>query len=216
MKKLLVMIAMALPIIAMAQQKEDYVISESEATFQMAVELSSYGYANNDALSLIQAARIAKQQGYVKTDGSKTTEGGTQESGKKRSHVCLEYDILLSDARDIAKNDGVLLALIDDVAKNTRGAVGGPKYATDCVRAGATDIYRVSFRAGERAEIAVVGDGDTDLDLYIYDENGNLITYDNDYTDRCYCIFTPRWTGSFTIKIVNRGHVMNCYVIRTN
>jgi hypothetical protein len=66
------------------------------------------------------------------------------------------------------------------------------------------------------AVITVIGDGDTDLDLYVYDENGNLIEHDADYTDDCVVTFTPKWTGNFKIKIVNRGRVYNSYVIRTN
>ena len=68
----------------------------------------------------------------------------------------------------------------------------------------------------EIAEILVSGDGDTDLDLYVYDENGNLITSDTDYTDDCYVRFCPKWTGPFRIKIVNRGGVYNNYIILTN
>lgn len=52
---------------------------------------------------------------------------------------------------------------------------------------------------------------ETDLDLYIYDENGNLIDSDIDNTDICVCTWTPRWTGRFKIKIVNRGSVYNNY-----
>ena len=70
--------------------------------------------------------------------------------------------------------------------------------------------------AGEEAEVAGVGDGDTDLDLYIYDSNGNLIEKDDDYTDTCYCSWTPKWTGAFTIKIKNRGGVCNYYTLYTN
>ena len=36
------------------------------------------------------------------------------------------------------------------------------------------DLYKIAFRGGEVARAAVSGDGDTRLDLYVYDENGNL------------------------------------------
>ena len=62
----------------------------------------------------------------------------------------------------------------------------------------------------------VVGDGDTDLDLYIYDQNGNQIASDTDYTDQCVCRWVPSWTGAFTIRIVNRGAVYNEFAIATN
>ena len=35
------------------------------------------------------------------------------------------------------------------------------------------------------ARIVVLGDGDTDLDLHVYDENGNVMVSDTDYTNQC-------------------------------
>jgi hypothetical protein len=77
-------------------------------------------------------------------------------------------------------------------------------------------IYTLAFRAGELAEVAVSGDGDTDLDLYILDQNNNLIVYDEGYTDQCYVRFVPKWTGNFSIVVKNRGRVWNRYQIATN
>ena len=72
------------------------------------------------------------------------------------------------------------------------------------------------FRGGELAVIAVEGDGDSNLDLYVYDENGNLIASDTGTGDFCVVRFTPRWTGAFTIKVVNRGYRSNVYSLSTN
>ena len=96
------------------------------------------------------------------------------------------------------------------------GAQGGPKSAKERVDANSTDRYEIAFVGGEKAEVICDGDGDTDLDLYIYDENGNLIVKDDDNTDYCICTWTPKWTGKFTIRVVNRGGVYNEYTIRTN
>ena len=91
--------------------------------------------------------------------------------------------------------------------------VGGAKYNRSSVNAHSTDTYQVTLRAHESTLITLRGDGDTDLDLYIYDENGNLVDVDNDYTDRCVCEVVPKWTGRFTIKVVNRGRVYNRYTL---
>lgn len=219
MKKILVMIALMLPIAVMAQEKkkESFAIPQSETTIRMAAELSKFGYANKDALALIQAARLSKQLGLTVEQKEKAEEGAAVgESGQKSGKVSLDVATLLADAKGIAGEDGVLLALIDDVNNNVRGAVGGSKYARDRVNAGATDVYRVQFRANEMAMVTVIGDGDTDLDLYIYDENDNLIDSDEEIDDNCVCIWTPKWTGTFKIKIVNRGRVYNNYVLHTN
>lgn len=131
----------------------------------------------------------------------------------------MTYDIakLLADATEFADGDATYLALIESAKHNaTRGATKDYAAHTDRVRAHDTDVYKIRFRGGERACVVVSGDGDTDLDLYIYDEYGNLITKDIDYSDDCVCVWNPRWTGEFTIKIVNRGDVYNRYVMAVN
>ena len=85
---------------------------------------------------------------------------------------------------------------------------------TEKVKANSTDSYEYRIYAKEEAYVWVSGDGDTDLDLFIYDENGNLIDSDTDEGDTCLCTFTPKWTGKFTIKVKNLGGVYNKYTIR--
>mgnify|MGYP004682917257 FL=1 len=211
------MLALSLPMALMAQEKKESTgsIPQSETVVRMAAELSKYGYANNDALSLIQAARLVKQANMVQVKTEKTEEQGQESVGEKKGDISLDAAKLLADAKAKAGNNGTLLALIDEV-ETTRGATNGPRYNRTSVKAKGTDVYRISFRAGEIAIITAIGDGDTDLDLYVYDENGNLIEKDVDYSDDCVVTFTPRWTGVFVIKVVNRGNVYNNYVLRTN
>ena len=83
------------------------------------------------------------------------------------------------------------------------------KSTTDRVEAESSDRYTQTFYSGESVVICVKGDGDTDLDLYIYDSNGNLVTSDTDSGDFCLCAFTPRRTQRYTIKIKNWGRVYN-------
>lgn len=194
--------------------------SEASSNFQLACQLSRYGYANKNALSLIQAAQIVKENGltHQSIDNPTTTSDGGKESGEKSgTKVELDAAKLLADAKALASGDQNLLGLIASVEKSqTRGAVGGSKYSYSRVSAYSTDQYRINFRAGERAVVAVSGDGDTDLDLYIYDGNGNLIASDTDYTDDCVCVWYPRWTGTFYVRIKNRGGVYNQYYMQTN
>ena len=96
------------------------------------------------------------------------------------------------------------------------GALGGAKVSNTSVRAHGTDRYTIVFRGGEHARVFVKGDGDTDLDLYVYDENGNLIAQDTDGEDTCLVNFQPKWTGKFIIRVVNRGRVYNRYRLTTN
>lgn len=218
MKNLLLAVAFLLPVTAAAQEEKDntLVVPQSENLIRMAAQLSKFGYANDDALSLIQAARLSKKAGLVKEDREKTGSGTETPAGDKKGNISLDPEQLLADAKAKAGDDGVLLALIDEVKNNVRGATNGACYAESSVNAGSTDVYDITFDANKQATVVVIGDGDTDLDLYVYDENNNLIAKDVDYTDDCVVTFNPRWTGLFVIKIVNRGNVYNNYVLRTN
>lgn len=95
-------------------------------------------------------------------------------------------------------------------------AVGGPKQATFRLDANSYTTFNARFVGGRAARIALKGDGDTDLDLFIYDQNGRLVAQDNDNSDLCLVEWVPLWTGNFTIKVVNQGGVYNDFVIVTN
>ena len=106
------------------------------------------------------------------------------------------------------------LAILAQAAR--AGAVGGPKIQDTSVAAYGADNYTLEFWAGVPARVALKGDGDTDLDLYVYDEFGNLVASDTDGSDLCAVEWYPRWTGAFRIRVVNRGPVYNEYRIITN
>jgi hypothetical protein len=225
LKQLVLSAAMLLSVSAFAQQAQPAAeVTGKENPQQaelldMAGKLVKYGYEKKDALPLIQAVMIYKQLGVTdaKDQAAKTQEGTAPATGiTKKDQISLNEAQILADATKFADGDKTLLALIKDAEKSTRGASGGPVRRCDTVNGNTTDIWRITFRGGEPAYVAVSGDGDTDLDLYVYDENGNLITYDNSYGDDCLVSFTPRWTGVFIIKIKNLGRVYNRYCMGTN
>jgi hypothetical protein len=72
------------------------------------------------------------------------------------------------------------------------------------------------FRGGDLAAITINGDGSSDLDVYVYDQYGHLIVSDTAAGDHCFVTFTPRWTGPFTIRVVNAGNVGDIYDLETN
>lgn len=110
---------------------------------------------------------------------------------------------------------GLVFPVFANAAANVSSAPSPDTETDECVLANSTDIYEVKFKSGETATVLVIGDGDTDLDLYIYDENDNLIEADLDDSDTMICTWTPKWTGTFTIKIKNLGSVKNYYTMWT-
>ena len=101
-----------------------------------------------------------------------------------------------------------------DVEANSSASTSYVLDRSDYVKANTTDVWTVTLKAGVRYTVRVCGDGDTDLDLFVYDENGNLIDSDDDSLDLCYCHVTPKWTGTFKIKVKNLGDVYNDYDIQ--
>ncbi|MCX7962606.1 MAG: hypothetical protein N2653_13690, partial [Burkholderiales bacterium] len=80
----------------------------------------------------------------------------------------------------------------------------------------ASDVFRVTFRGLEPALVGISGDGDTDLDLFVYDETGRLVCRSERPVDEEICQWVPRWTGVFRIEVRNLGRVWNRYLILTN
>ena len=175
--------------------------------------LSNYGYENENAISLITAAQILKRWKYRLPD--------------------LTADTLLAYAKKYANGDRDLLSQIKKTEKGTfyqdnscqeiigkvtinHGAVGEQKYSLDMINANSTDTYKIKFKENQKAIVRVNGVGLTDLDLYIYDNNGNLISSDTSDSDNCECAWVPQWTGEFTIRIKNRGNMYNLYYMQTN
>lgn len=98
----------------------------------------------------------------------------------------------------------------------TAGDVRGPRVAVNRVAANGTDVYTFFFERGETATVRVIGDGDTDLDCYLLDGNGNTVDSDRGPSDTCYLTVIPVWTGAFTVRVRNLGDVYNEYTLRTN
>lgn len=188
----------------------------------LAAQLAAYGLQTNDPVVLIAAARIT--QAVATQD--KALEKKPEESDKKAEAAdkktgvdLLSVEFLLNKARELAGGDQTVLALAKAVPESaSRGATTGPGIHRSSIRANSSDTYpnQWTFRGMESARMVIAGDGDTDLDCYVYDGNGNLIDYDDDGTDRCVLAWTPRREGPFSLKIVNNGGTYNRYAIIWN
>jgi len=228
MKKLLVTIA-ALGLTATAFAEDpavpnrgvDKVAGEGGVSeVAIAHALADWGRENESPAALLAAAEILAAQPAEEATmekGEEAGEGEAEEKADEPAPVLVPED-LVTEAMDTAKGLGqkYLVKHLSKVTLSTRGASGGPKYVVERVNSHSTDYYMVEFQGGSGAEIALSGDGDTDLDLFVYDENGNRIASDTGATDDAYVSWTPRWTGQFRIEVKNLGGVYNQYVMITN
>jgi hypothetical protein len=192
-------------------------LSENLLALQTANALARYGYSAQSASALIGAAEIFAQ--------IRTQPLGVQPERQQSGSTAVETPEftpanLLADARRIAGRDATMIAWANEVERSlnttTRGAVGGPKWAVDVIPNGGTHTYDISFRAGEYSEVAISGNGASDLDLYIYDGYGNLVIGDEGYSDQSTLWFVASRTGVFRIVIKNWGPRANRYGLYTN
>jgi hypothetical protein len=220
-----ILLLMLLSVIVIAQAQEQKPVSKTKPSedlenLQLAGQLAKYGYKTFSAEALIQAAKIMSS---VKTQELKyesyKQDPAPKEQATKKSKEGYDLASILAAAKKYANGDAKSLAAITEIEKanqDIRGRVGGPGERYSCVYGNSIEVYDISFIEGQLAEILVRGDGDTDLDLYVFDSYGHLIAQDADYTDRCYVSWVPRWTGRYTVKIVNRGPIVNNYYLVTN
>ena len=223
MKKVLLAMLVMVSSIAWAQDVPSKPEAEGQQSkemgaLRMAGNLIRYGYSEQQAMPLLDALYILSSVQTQESNEKKQRDNGEKPTPKDNK-VSFDVHQIIADAKTFADGDENILALIATVEQDLkphRGAVGGPKRHVDYVNGHSYDTYSCSFVKGRLAEVGLSGDGDTDLDLYVYDSNGNLIASDTDYSDDCYVRWVPKWTGRYTIKIVNRGPVYNQYIILTN
>ncbi len=195
--------------------------SEQVTAIKIAQHLANYAYENSDALSMLSAAKILVKNipFEMNPDSVKQVKISANKKSKKIANT-LKPLTLINDAKKMT-DDKNLLEIASNIEKKIkafegRGTAEGAKASYKIVAGNSHIDYWITFLGGTVAEIAVVGDGDTDLDLFIYDENENLIIKSVSYGDNCYVSWRPRWTGSFKVKIENRGKKENKFLIATN
>lgn len=126
-------------------------------------------------------------------------------------------EAMFAKAKELAGDDEIMMGLIEDaMAEGSRGRIGGAVQWLSRLPSGQTDVWEIPFYGNSYAEIAVVGDGDANLDIAITDENGNVFCYDVSWSDNLYCDFTPAWDGYFYVTVQNVGGVRNSYYLMTN
>lgn len=185
----------------------------------LAYAVAKYGRATESPDAMLVAAKILLELPAKKMEIEKQSEGGEMDSSGKKEQGEMTAAQFLRDARRFAKGDKIILVRIREIEKTVpddRGAYGGPKRTQTRVRAKATDVFPISFRGGEQAVVSVSGDGDTDLDLFVFDQKGNLIASATDGTDDCIVRFYPLRSGLFIVRVKNLGGVYNRYVLATN
>jgi hypothetical protein len=215
-----------------ATQKGKEGSAAAVALLSQAGELVRYARENESAVAMLAAVQIiqrvqvgagSERFGPKQTEAQDKVKAEPERPKEQAAAPTLDVMKLLAEARAWAQGDAQTLALIDRAARVKPGTgvatlskVGGPFRREDQVSPRTTDVYVLIFRGDELARVSVQGNGMSDLDLYVYDENGSEIVKDTSRMDKCLAEWTPRRTGAFRIKVVNLGTIPNKYILITN
>ena len=132
MKKILFFLSMlAVSFNGMAQTVEEKPevkgeTSESLAAVKLANQVLRYGYENKSALALLDALQIFSENPTQAFNATK--KGDAVDESKtdgKKAKVSFDYESVLADAKAFADGDPNLLALIDNIDAEVKGAQRG-------------------------------------------------------------------------------------------
>jgi hypothetical protein len=181
----------------------------------LAKQLIDFGYANKDPYSLLTASKILKgfTTGTIKIEKDPKGKGNSLVLDQKG----IDIKKLLDDARRFAGQNPAFETLVAEVEKSgSKGATDGPKYGEGVIAGNTTTQCIVNFRGLEPAVIVVVGDGNADLDLFVYDADGKLIVSDETVGSEAKVAFIPTATANFRISLKNCGTRESRFAMATN
>ena len=194
----------------------DATTSKTIERLTLAGLLVNYGYETETALPLIQAMKIYQELNLQPAIDSLKPEvegeGVAMEEELSALRPARTKEQLLADAIQFAKNDPTLLNLIKGCQRTTRKPMKAYYYHNDYIAPQKTHVWTVPLSGGEHSFVHLSGDGSSDLDLYLYDQEGREIDKDTSAGDQCGLpVFED--LSSIVVKIVNRGHVTNSYCL---
>jgi hypothetical protein len=186
----------------------------------LARRLAAFGRRTRSAMALVAAAQMLLDLPARPLDPPRTTGGDPTSSPAAPADTNREVLALLTSAQIVAPYDeqlGVIVrALRVRATAQPRGAGGGPRERQSRVPPNGVDTYSIAFRGGEPAVVYVTGDGQSNLDLTVFDPNGRRIGLDAGPYDEGLVRWTPRVTGNYRVEVRNLGKVSNGYVLITN
>ncbi|WGM32456.1 hypothetical protein [Brevundimonas sp. NIBR11] len=181
---------------------------EARAITQMvtAAEVAAWARERRDARAMLVAARML---GDIRT---------RRENGDE---PFLTTAALLDEAESFAGGDRDLLDQISMERSPDKGVRASPFGAGPIVvvrrlRARETYSFTIEARRSEVLRVAAIGDGDTNIDLALRDQNGAVICADGSRDHYPVCTVARPRSGPIRVEIVNRGEVWSRVQILTN
>lgn len=184
------------------------------ARLVLAHQLYALGRANKDPLTVLNAARLAAS--VTLTDTPRTHETSGDPAPIAATNTATPAN-MFEIATTLAAENEALLDLIDASSQELNFAPLATAISTaSTLTPMQSDIWPQPFYGASLAEIAILADENSNLDLKVADEHGNLVCQDIGPSDTAYCSFYPAQNGTFLITISNTGTSANSYLLLTN
>lgn len=196
--------------------------SEDRGPFDVAaaVQLADWAREFRSPEALVAAAQMMATLPVTQGEIRKVTASADdREVADPSARPPLEPEVILEEARTLAEALGrrhLSKHLKTLVLPSSRGAEGGAKATFETVKGQGTDAYLVQFEGRSPAEISVVGQGVSDLDLVILDSLGKRVAADAGHRDTAFVSWLPPTAGQYRVEIRNLGSEDNSYLLLTN
>jgi hypothetical protein len=189
------------------------------AQVALAHRLYQQGIERRDAVDVMAAARLVREVRFSTLSAQKSTEPVPGvEPGEPMPGAPGPVTVpgMLAAARALSGEDEILLTLLDRVeAEAPDGRITAAR-AESALPSGQRDVWSLTFFGGALAEIAVIGDGDGNLDLTVTDESGTPVCLALGPVDIAYCDWVPARNGAFTVTVTNPSRAENSYLLLRN
>lgn len=186
------------------------------ASYMLAQDLFVLGQANNDALTVLTAARLA---GSVRLDAAALQPEPLSKAKAEAQSFASPADVqqIMAAAKTLAAPDERLdPLLLDPDAMDAIGPIAPIKSSASKLAPGQSERWKLAFFGDSHAELAVLGGGGSNLDMLVTDEAGNTICFEAGPSDHAYCDFVPARNGYFTVTVQNSGEAGDAYLLLTN
>lgn len=186
----------------------------------LSAALSKWGRETQNAHALIVSAEIlssvAAKDGQREKAQAAVASAAAKPASSDKAAPVMTVASLLDEARALAGPDEALQGQIARVsAQESKGRNGGPLKSYGELPTGYADTYNIRFTGKELAAVAVINN-QVAMGFDIYDQNGNLVCTNKQYTSQMLCEFTPIFTGDFRVKVSNESNGPVAYALLTN
>ncbi|NJM84650.1 MAG: hypothetical protein HC844_21445 [Tabrizicola sp.] len=106
--------------------------------------------------------------------------------------------------------------MADRLARQPPGRTGKVASVQSALRPQEADTWTIALYGQSQSEVAVIGEGATNLDLTVADEAGQPVCADLSASDIALCAFAPARNGYFTVTVRNAGTLPGRYTLLTD